>query len=508
MSSILIFEQILNGLQFGVMLFLMAAGLTLIFGVMGLINLAHGSLYMVGAFAAAAVAGATGSFFAGLVAALAAAALAGAIIEIGIIRRLYDAPHLDQVLATFALILIFSEGTRWVFGSFPLFLNIPQGLSGPVSLPGGIEYPLYRLFLILMGIAIAGGLWLLIERTRIGIQIRAGENDREMIAALGVDISKLYTLVFALGAALAGLAGALVGAIQSVQVGMGEPVLILAFVVIVIGWYRVDPWGFHRSTFGWSDRHAGRRVSARTVQAVYGFRRRTKKRIGYRIDGNLHPDGTCFDLASNWVVRSSRMKFEERYLNFFVLVGLLLLPIWAQAMDEPFTITLATRAVILALAAVGLNLALGIGGMVSFGHAVFFGIGGYAMGILAYHAQTYTTLSLGLFETGGTNSMPVIWAGCNASFRRRCFCHWSAFIANVWRVLYHDHARFWSDVLLFRNFVGAVRGRRRAIDLRAQRVSGPKHACSDRVLRHLFCSSLRNSRSIRPPSIFAVRIGV
>ncbi|WP_170473181.1 branched-chain amino acid ABC transporter permease [Ruegeria arenilitoris] len=235
MSSILIFEQILNGLQFGVMLFLMAAGLTLIFGVMGLINLAHGSLYMVGAFAAAAVAGATGSFFAGLVAALAAAALAGAIIEIGIIRRLYDAPHLDQVLATFALILIFSEGTRWVFGSFPLFLNIPQGLSGPVSLPGGIEYPLYRLFLILMGIAIAGGLWLLIERTRIGIQIRAGENDREMIAALGVDISKLYTLVFALGAALAGLAGALVGAIQSVQVGMGEPVLILAFVVIVIG---------------------------------------------------------------------------------------------------------------------------------------------------------------------------------------------------------------------------------------------------------------------------------
>ncbi|WP_170604966.1 branched-chain amino acid ABC transporter permease [Ruegeria arenilitoris] len=235
MSSILIFEQILNGLQFGVMLFLMAAGLTLIFGVMGLINLAHGSLYMVGAFAAAAVAGATGSFFAGLVAALAAAALAGAIIEIGIIRRLYDAPHLDQVLATFALILIFSEGTRWVFGSFPLFLNIPQGLSGPVSLPGGIEYPLYRLFLILTGIAIAGGLWLLIERTRIGIQIRAGENDREMIAALGVDISKLYTLVFALGAALAGLAGALVGAIQSVQVGMGEPVLILAFVVIVIG---------------------------------------------------------------------------------------------------------------------------------------------------------------------------------------------------------------------------------------------------------------------------------
>jgi branched-chain amino acid transport system permease protein len=235
MSAILIIEQVLNGLQFGVMLFLMAAGLTLIFGVMGLINLAHGSLYMVGAFAAAAVAGATGSFLLGLVAALAAAALAGTLIEVVVIRRLYAAPHLDQVLATFALILVFSEGTRWIFGSFPLFLEIPDALSGPVALPGGIEYPLYRLTLIGIGLAIAVGLWALIERTRIGIQIRAGENDREMIAALGVDISRLYTLIFALGAALAGLAGALVGAIQSVQVGMGEPVLILAFVVIVIG---------------------------------------------------------------------------------------------------------------------------------------------------------------------------------------------------------------------------------------------------------------------------------
>ncbi len=235
MSALLIIEQVLNGLQFGVMLFLMAAGLTLIFGVMGLINLAHGSLYMVGAFAAAGVAAATGSFLLALIAALAAAAAAGALVELLVIRRLYRAAHLDQVLATFALILIFSEGTRWLFGSFPLYLDIPETLSGPVTLPGGIQYPLYRLTLIGIGIAVALGLWWLTARTRIGIQIRAGENDREMIAALGVDISKLYTLVFALGAALAGLAGALVGAIQSVQVGMGEPVLILAFVVIVIG---------------------------------------------------------------------------------------------------------------------------------------------------------------------------------------------------------------------------------------------------------------------------------
>lgn len=235
MTTLLFIEQVLNGLQFGIMLFLMAAGLTLIFGVMGLINLAHGSLYMVGAFACAAVAAATGSFWLGLVASLAAAAMAGVIIEMLVIRRLYDRDHLDQVLATFALILVFSEGTRWLFGSFPLFLDVPPILSGPVSLPGGIEYPSYRFAIIVAGLIIAAGLFLLIAKTRLGIRIRAGENDREMIAALGVDISLLYTAVFALGAALAGFAGALVGAIQSVQVGMGEPVLILAFVVIVIG---------------------------------------------------------------------------------------------------------------------------------------------------------------------------------------------------------------------------------------------------------------------------------
>ncbi|MDA0963421.1 MAG: branched-chain amino acid ABC transporter permease [Proteobacteria bacterium] len=235
MSILLLIEQILNGLQFGLMLFLISAGLTLIFGVMGIINLAHGSLYMVGAFAAAAGAAATGSFVLGLAAALMAAAIAGVIVEVLVIRRLYDRDHLDQVLATFALILIFSEGTRWVFGSFPLFLDVPSYLSGAVTLPGGIPYPLYRLTIIVIGLAAAAGLFLLIAKTRVGMRIRAGESDREMIAVLGVDISKLYTLVFALGAALAGFAGALVGAIQSVQVGMGEPMLILAFVTIVIG---------------------------------------------------------------------------------------------------------------------------------------------------------------------------------------------------------------------------------------------------------------------------------
>ncbi|MDS7594144.1 branched-chain amino acid ABC transporter permease [Agrobacterium tumefaciens] len=235
MTMALAIEQLLNGIQLGVMLFLMAAGLTLIFGVMGLINLAHGSLYMVGAFACATVAAWTGSFWLGLVASLICAAAAGAIVELAVIRRLYDRDHLDQVLATFALILIFSEGTRWMFGSFPLYLDIPPLLQGAVTLPGDASYPVYRLAIIAVGALVAFGLYLLIGKTRLGMRIRAGESDREMIGALGVDIRTLYTLVFALGSALAGLAGALVGALQSVQVGMGEPVLILAFVVIVIG---------------------------------------------------------------------------------------------------------------------------------------------------------------------------------------------------------------------------------------------------------------------------------
>lgn len=233
--TVLLLEQLLNGIQLGVMLFLMAAGLTLVFGVMGLINLAHGSLFMVGAFAAAFVAAQTGSYVLAVMASLAAAAVAGVLIEVLIIRRLYSRDHLDQVLATFALILILSEGTRMVFGSFPLYLNVPTALSGPITLPFGIEYPFFRLVLIGVGLVVAAGLFWLITKTRIGIQIQAGEADREMISALGVNISTLYTIVFATGAALAGLAGALVGTLQSVEVGMGEPVLITAFVVIVIG---------------------------------------------------------------------------------------------------------------------------------------------------------------------------------------------------------------------------------------------------------------------------------
>ena len=235
MTISLLIEQILNGLQFGVMLFLMSAGLTLVFGVMGLINLAHGSFYMIGAFAAAFFAELTGSFFIAMVSSFVAALFAGALTEILIIRKIYKRDHLDQVLATFALILLFSEGIRWIFGAYPLYLNIPNELSSSFSLPLGIMYSKYRMMIIFIGIIIAIILYFLISKTLTGIRIKAGQNDREMVSALGVDITKLYTIVFSLGAALAGLSGALIGAIQSVEVGMGEPVLILAFVVIVIG---------------------------------------------------------------------------------------------------------------------------------------------------------------------------------------------------------------------------------------------------------------------------------
>jgi branched-chain amino acid transport system permease protein len=235
MPATLILEQLLNGLQFGVMLFLMAAGLTLVFGIMGLINLAHGSLYMVGAYVAASVIGASGSFLLGLLAALAAVALLGMVLERGILARLYDRDHLDQVLATFGMILFFNEMTKIIWGPRPLYLNVPSWLSRTVELLPGLHYPSYRLAIIALGLLVALGLYLLISRTTAGMLIRAGASDRETAAALGVNVGLLYTLVFGLGAMLAGLAGAVVGPLQSVEVGMGEGILILTFVVIVIG---------------------------------------------------------------------------------------------------------------------------------------------------------------------------------------------------------------------------------------------------------------------------------
>ncbi|MCY1708883.1 branched-chain amino acid ABC transporter permease [Pannonibacter sp. SL95] len=232
---ILVLEQILNGLQYGVMLFLLAAGLTLIFGIMGVINLAHGSLYMVGAYAGTYVAAETGSFWLGLPAALAAAAVTGLAIEALVIRRLYNRDHLDQVLATFALILMFNQIIVMLFGRSPVFTLLPAAFDGSVEILPGLFYPPYRLLIIGAGLLVAVGLYFLINRTRIGMLVRAGSTNRDMVRALGVDIRLLYTVVFGLGALLAGLAGYMAGPILAVQVGMGEQILLATFVVVVIG---------------------------------------------------------------------------------------------------------------------------------------------------------------------------------------------------------------------------------------------------------------------------------
>jgi branched-chain amino acid transport system permease protein len=235
MDLSLILVQGLNGLQLGVMLFLMAAGLTLVFGIMDLINLAHGSLYMIGAYLTATFAGWLDSFVLGLLLAVPTTALIGAALEVTALRTLYARDHLDQVLATFGLILFFNELVRIIWGPTAVFLSPPPFLAGQVAILPGVGYPAIRLAIIVVGLVVATALWFLIVRTRLGMQIRAGASNRAMAGALGVDIRRIFTLVFALGAGLAALAGGMAGSILAVQVGMGEQILILTFVVIVIG---------------------------------------------------------------------------------------------------------------------------------------------------------------------------------------------------------------------------------------------------------------------------------
>jgi branched-chain amino acid transport system permease protein len=234
-NLILFAEQTLNGLQLGVMLFLMAAGLTLVFGIMNMVNLAHGALYMVGAYLATFFFQQTGSFPLAVALALAGTLVTGIVTELVALRTLYERDHLDQVLATFGLILFFNELVAMLWGRAAIFSTIPEYLSGHVQIAGNLRYPLYRLIIIGIGLAVALLLWFVVAKTRLGMLIRAGASNRAMVAALGINIRLLYTVVFGVGAALAGLAGLLAGPIYSVQPGMGELVLIQVFVVIVIG---------------------------------------------------------------------------------------------------------------------------------------------------------------------------------------------------------------------------------------------------------------------------------
>lgn len=231
----LLLEQLLNSLQFGLMLFLLAAGLTLVFGIMDFINLAHGSLYMVGAYLVASIAAASGSFWLGLGGGVLATALLGVVLEWAVIQRLYRRDHLSQVLATFALLLMANEAVRMVWGAQPIHIAPPAALSGAVQLLPGLVYPAYRLLIIGVGLAVAALLYVLVAHTRVGMQVRAAASNHEMARAMGAQVRLLFVGLFALGAGLCALAGGLLGPLLAVQVGMGESILILAFVVIVIG---------------------------------------------------------------------------------------------------------------------------------------------------------------------------------------------------------------------------------------------------------------------------------
>jgi branched-chain amino acid transport system permease protein len=235
MTATLLLIQSLNGLQFGLILFLIAAGLTLVFGVMDFINLAHGVQYMIGAYLVAAFSAWTGSFGWALLLALPTTLAFGLFLEALIFRHLYDRDHLDQVLATFGVILFLNQGVKFVWGAAPLSVPVPEILSGSVEIATGLLYPVYRLAIIAAGLGVAALLYGLVNHTRIGMLVRAGASNAPMVSALGVNIQRLFMIVFGFGAMLAGFAGAMVAPILSVEPGMGDNILILAFVVIVIG---------------------------------------------------------------------------------------------------------------------------------------------------------------------------------------------------------------------------------------------------------------------------------
>ncbi len=235
MSGTLFLIQVLNGLQLGVLLFLIAAGLTLVFGVMNFINLAHGVQYMLGAYLAVAFYGLVGNFFVALLLALLAALAFGLLLEFLVFRRLYERDHLDQVIATFGIILFLNHGVKALWGAAPLTLPMPEFFTGSVVLMGGLLYPVWRLVIIGTGLGVAAGLYALVTWTRIGMLVRAGATNAPMVSALGVNIERLFMIVFGFGTMLAGFAGVMIAPIISVEPGMGDNILILAFVVIVIG---------------------------------------------------------------------------------------------------------------------------------------------------------------------------------------------------------------------------------------------------------------------------------
>ena len=227
--------QLLNSIQYGLLLFLLASGLTLVFGIMGVINMAHGSFYMIGAYLAYWLALRTGSLWLAIPLGLAAVVLLGIVLEAVLFRRLYRRDHLQQVLLTFGLILIFEELRSILLGDDVQGVAIPAFLNHSIPLTDTLSYPVYRLFISGICLAVAGAMYLLIRKTRLGMMIRAGSSDRRMVQSLGININLIYSLVFAAGLALAAFAGMIAAPAASVYPGMGNQILIICFVVVVIG---------------------------------------------------------------------------------------------------------------------------------------------------------------------------------------------------------------------------------------------------------------------------------
>lgn len=394
-DPLLFIEQALNGVQLGVMLFLMAAGLTLVFGVMNFINLAHGSFYMLGAFFAVTAISLVPNFVVAAVLGIAATVAVALVIERLVIKPLHTRDHLSQVLATFGLILLFNELVRMVWGSAPQYITVPAMLSGTVEIVPGSPYPVYRLAITGVGLIVGAIIYVLITHTRAGMLVRAGASNRQMAESLGVNVTPLFTFIFGLGSALAGLAGIMVGPILSVEVGMGEPVLILTFVVIVIGGSGsvrgafvgallvglVDTFGrFLLPQFlGYTAGPALSSMSIYVLMAAMLFWRP----LGLFPVASASASAAAVPHAElgRGGATQTGLAIPKQVLIAICVIALVLVPV----LDEPFYTRLFTRMLIFGLAALSLDIIMGFGGMVSFGHAAFLGVGAYTVGVLSFH---------------------------------------------------------------------------------------------------------------------------
>jgi branched-chain amino acid transport system permease protein len=403
--SFLLLEQLLNGLQLGIVLFLMASGLTLTFGIMNVVNLAHGSLFMIGAYLAVTVQLWTGSFVVGAVFGVAGTFVVGAILDIVVIRHLYYRDHLDQVLCTVGLIFFFNEAARLIWGPAALQSSVPAALSGTIEILPGVPYPAFRIAIIIVGLLVAVFLFVLITRTRIGMLVRAGASNRTMTGVLGVNIKLVYTAIFALGSALAGLAGVMSGPILTVYPGMGDNILILTLVVLIIGGMGsikgafvasllvglIDTMGraYLKDLIGHFMSPLQANIVAPAIASMLIYILMAVV-LFFKPEGLMPPPGTKRAMSSGALLHHPLKSSKSGILSSIRLpllvasfIALAAMPLAAKLMAEPFWLDFLVRMMIFAIAALSLDLILGHAGLVSFGHALYLGVGAYVVGILS-----------------------------------------------------------------------------------------------------------------------------